>query len=165
MAVNIHMRIKCPSVLEGESQVKGHEKEIELVSYGWSMTQSGTTHAGEGGGSGKVTVQDLSFVKYVDKSSGGLMKLCCSGTPITEAKMTVRKAGDTKGSMPYVELTMKNCIVTSVTTGGAGEADRISETVTLNFSEFEYKYTPQDHKHGAGASDPAKWNIAKNCEA
>ncbi|HEY6881985.1 MAG TPA: type VI secretion system tube protein Hcp [Polyangiales bacterium] len=165
MAVNIHMKIKCPSLLEGESVVKGHEKEIECISYGWSMTQSATTHAGEGGGSGKVNVHDLSFVKYVDKSSGGLVKLCCAGTHINEAKLTVRKAADAKNSMPYVEIVMKNCIVTGVTTGAVGDSDRITETVTLNFAEFEYKYTPQDSKHGAGASDPAKWNIAKNCEA
>ena len=36
-------------------------------------------HTGGGGGSGKVNVQDLSFTKYVDKSSTDLMLFCCNG--------------------------------------------------------------------------------------
>lgn len=161
MAVNIHLSLKP---IEGESLHKKHEKEIECISWGWAMTQSGTTHSGEGGGSGKVNVQDVSIVKYIDKASGPLIKACCSGSPIKEAKLTIRKAATDKSSNPYVELTMKKCIITSVTTGGSGDSDRLTETITLNFAEFEYKYTPQDSQHGAGASAPTSWSIPQNGE-
>ena len=38
---------------------------------------------------------------------------------------------------------MKEVLVTSVSTGGSGGEDRLTENVTLNFAEFKVEYTPQ----------------------
>ncbi len=47
-----------------------YKDEIDvLVAWSWGAAQSGTTHVGSGGGAGKVSVQDLSITKYIDKSS------------------------------------------------------------------------------------------------
>ena len=79
--------------IEGESVDDVHAGEIDVISWGWGMSQSGTTHSGPGGGSGKVSVQDFSFIHYVDKASAILMKMCCNGKHFEEAKLVVRKAG------------------------------------------------------------------------
>ena len=119
MAVDMFMKIKT---IEGESTDKTHKKEIDVLAWSWGLSQSGTTHVGGGGGSGKVSVQDLSFTKYVDSSSNALILGCCSGEHYDEALLTVRKAG--KDPLEYIKITMKEVIVTSVTTGGSGEIGR-----------------------------------------
>lgn len=160
MAVDIFIKV---GDIEGESSDKKHGKEIDVLAWSWGMSQSGTTHMGGGGGSGKVNVQDLSFTKYVDASTHALMKACCDGTHYPEAKLTVRKAG--KDALEYIKLTLKEVIVTSVSTGGSGGEDRLTENVALNFAEFKLEYTPQKPD---GTGDSAKefaWNIAENAAA
>lgn len=124
------------------------------------MSQSGTTHAGTGGGAGKVNVQDLSLTKYVDKSSPVLMMAACTGKHYKEALLTVRKAGETP--LEYLKITMKEVIVSAVSTGGSGGEDRLTENVTLNFAEFKVEYKPQKADGTGDAAVEAVFHIAEN---
>ncbi|MEM7235046.1 MAG: type VI secretion system tube protein Hcp, partial [Planctomycetota bacterium] len=130
--------------LGGESMDKTHRDEIDVLSWSWGMSQSGTMHMGSGGGSGKVNIQDVSFTKYVDASTPNIMKSCCEGTHIPEALLTIRKAGGT--ALEYVTIKLHKVLISSVSTGGNGAEDRLTENVTLNFAKVEYMYQPQDEK-------------------
>src|SRR5436309_614292 len=55
--------------IEGESQDSKHKNEIDLESFSWGETQSGTHGAGGGGGAGKVSMQDFHFVMRVHTST------------------------------------------------------------------------------------------------
>jgi type VI secretion system secreted protein Hcp len=160
MAVDMFIKV---GDIEGESADKKHEKEIDVLAWSWGMSQSGTTHEGGGGGSGRVNVQDLSFTKYVDASTHALMKACCDGSHYGEAKLTVRKAGTT--ALEYIKITMKEVIVTAVSTGGSGGEDRLTENVTLNFAEFKLEYTPQKPDGSGDSAKEVAWNIAENAAA
>ena len=50
--------------------------EIELESWSWGETNSGTSQAGGGSGTGKVTMQDFHFVMKVNKASPKLILGC-----------------------------------------------------------------------------------------
>ena len=160
MAVDMFLKIDD---IEGESVDDVHAGEIDILSWSWGMSQSGTTHTGPGGGAGKVNVQDLSFVHYVDKSSANLMKMCCNGKHFEEATLVVRKAGEMP--LEYLIVTMKGGLISSVSTGGSGGEDRITENVTLNFSEFKTEYVPQMADGSGDASIIAGWSIAENVDA
>jgi type VI secretion system secreted protein Hcp len=157
----VDMFIKIDSV-KGEAQDDAHKDEIDVLAWSWGMSQSGTMHAGGGGGGGKVNVQDLSFTKYIDKSTSVLMEYCSNGKQYQEAKLTVRKAG---GDTPleYLIITMTDVIVTSVSTGGSGGEDRLTENVTLNFAAVKVDYQPQKPD---GSKDGGQikygWDIAAN---
>lgn len=158
MAVDMFMKIKG---VDGESLDKTHAKAVEVLAWSWGMSQSGTTHTGSGGGAGKVSVQDLSFTKYVDKASTVLIMGCCKGTHYDDAKLTVRKAGD--NPLEYLIITMKEVIITSVSTGGSGGEDRLTENVSLNFASFDVAYQPQSAKGAKeGGQVFAKFDISKN---
>lgn len=159
----VDMFIKIPSV-QGESKDKVHKGEIDVLAWSWGMSNSGTTHMGGGGGSGKVNVQDLSFTKYIDASSNALLKACCEGKHFDDATLVVRKAGGTP--VEYVVIKMEEVMVTSVSTGGSGGEDRLTENVTLNFAKFTYKYQEQDDK-GAKKGGTKDWayDIAGNAAA
>ena len=160
MAVDMFLKIDD---IEGESVDDVHAGEIDVLSWSWGMSQSGTTHSGPGGGAGKVNVQDLSFVHYVDKSSANLMKMCCNGKHFEEATLVVRKAGEMP--LEYMIITMKGGLISSVSTGGSGGEDRITENITLNFSEFKTEYVPQMADGSGDASVIVGWNIANNLDA
>ncbi len=146
--------------IDGESKDATHADEIDVLAWSWGMSQAASTHIGGGGGAGKANVQDISFTKYVDKSSPELMKACLTGRHITEATLVVRKAGDKP--LEYMTIKISDIIVSSVSTGGSGGEDRLTENVTLNFSQVDYKYIEQTDTGAEGAKPDVKWDIAKN---
>lgn len=159
MAVDMFMNINNKEVA-GESQDKVHAGEIDVLAWSWGMSNAGTQHTGGGGGAGKVNVQDLSFTKWVDSSSPALMLACCNGEHYPTCLLTVRKAG--KNPLEYIKITMSEVIITSVSTGGSGGEDRLTENVTLNFAKVTVDYTPQKSDGTADTDKTMTWNIAEN---
>lgn len=155
------MFIKIGDV-KGEAQDSTHGDEIDVLAWSWGMDQSGTMHQGGGGGGGKVSIHDLSYTQYMDKSIPPLMEYCSSGKQFEEAKLTIRKAG---GDAPveYYIITMKDVIVTSMSTGGSGGEDRLTVNTSLNFREVETEYQPQKSDGSKdGGAIKFGWNIAEN---
>ena len=156
----VDMFIKLDNVT-GESLDDKHKDEIDVLAWSWGMSQSGSSAMGGGGGAGKVHVNDLSLTKYVDKASATLMRMCCDGTHIDKGKLVVRKAGKTP--LEYIIVELKQVVITNVSSGGSHGEDRLTENVTLNFREFEYKYQKQK-ADGSPDGGPVtlNWNIAGN---
>ena len=163
MAVDMFIEFAAADKIEGETKdkVKISKKAIDILAWSWGMSQSGSFHSGGGGGAGKANVQDLSFTKYVDKSTPALMIALLKGSHLTQATLTVRKAGDTP--LEYIIITMKKLLVSSISTGGSGGEDRLTENSTLNFAEVEFSYSEQADKGAIqGAAKAIKWDIEKN---
>ena len=148
--------------IKGESRDKtqGKAGDIDILAWSWGMSQSGTTHSGGGGGAGKASFQDLSFTKYIDSSSNALMNALAKGSHIEKVTMMVRKAGE--GQQKYILMTMEEVLVTSISTGGSGGEDRLTENITLNFAKVNFGYKPQTEKGSVEAYKPFVWNIASN---
>ena len=126
------------------------------------MSNSGTTHTGGGGGTGIVNVQDISLTKYIDKSTPDLMLFTASGKHLTEIELLVRSACVECAPEPYFTLTMSDVIVSSVSTGGSGGEDRLTENVTFNFAKVEWCYTETLKDGSPGANVCFGWDIAGN---
>lgn len=157
MAVDIFLKLEG---IKGESQDDKYKEEIDVLAWSWGAAQSGTTHVGSGAGAGKVSVQDLSITKYIDKSSPTLFQHCCTGKHISKGKLIVRKAGDKP--LEYLTVDLEDVIVTHVSLGGSGGEDRLTENITLNFATFHVKYAMQNADGGKGKETEHKWHIAKN---
>ncbi len=161
MALDMFLDIK--GEIAGESQDKKHKNEIDILAWSWGCTQSGSFHTGGGGGAGKANFQDISVTKWIDKSSPILMQYCANGDHFDSALLTVRKAG--KVPLEYLKIEMKKVLVTSVSTGGSGGEDKLTENVTLNFREFKIMYVEQTPAGGEGAKPEFAWDIAANADA
>jgi type VI secretion system secreted protein Hcp len=161
LSAGVDMTLKIAGI-DGESLITGHEDEIDILSWSWGMSQAGTMHVGGGGGTGKVDIEDISLVKYVDKSSASLMLACASGAHLAEAVLTVRKSG--ANPLDYLVITMSPVLVTSVSTGGSSGEYRLTENITLNCSKIKVSYTPQKADGSADASVDFNWNIETNTE-
>jgi type VI secretion system secreted protein Hcp len=157
MAVDMFLKIET---IDGESVDKTHAKDIDILAWSWGLSNSGTTHQGMGGGSGKANFQDISVTKYVDASSHALLLACATGEHFTKAKLVVRKAGKTP--LEYILIEMEEVLITSVSTGGSGGEDRLTENISLNFAKIKFSYVPQTPTGGAGTPLPFTYNIAEN---
>jgi type VI secretion system secreted protein Hcp len=158
MAVDMFLKLDG---VDGESIDKEYAKCIDILSWTWGMSQTGTTHHGSGGGAGKVAVQDITITKYVDKSSLQLTSNSCSGKHIDKGSIYVRKAGGDK-PLTYIEIDMTEIIISSVAIAGTQSDDRIMETISLNFSKFAYTYYIQKDDGTGTKVGPISWDIAKN---
>jgi type VI secretion system secreted protein Hcp len=157
MATDMFLKIDD---IAGESVDSKHKDWIEVQSWSWGMSQTGSAHSGTGSGTGKVSVQDLSVVKYVDRATPNLMKMCCNGKHFKKAELRVRKAGG--DPLVYVKIELTDGIVSGVSSAGGTGDERLTETVTLNFATVRYEYTPQSNKGPGDGVVPMDWDIKKN---
>ena len=138
MAMTIFARI---GTIKGESQDARHKDEIDVLSWSWGVSQSSTAGHGAGGGAGKANFHDFTFTHHVDKASPLVMKACATGQHISDATITVRKAGN--GQQEYLIITMTDLIVTSVSTSVSAEGGTTIESVVLAFAKVDLEYKPQ----------------------
>jgi type VI secretion system secreted protein Hcp len=123
----------------------GHgTKTFEISGYAFATTStSGGPGLGGGGGEGKVKFNEFTITREVDQASPSLVLACANGTHFKEAMLHVRKAG---GS-PYLTITLKDVLISSYQVGGHGGGGELpQESLSLNFTKIEFKYTP--HKPG-----------------
>lgn len=158
-AVDMFLRL---GTLKGESLDKAHKDEIDILAWSWGSSNSSTTHMGGGGGEGKASVQDLAVTKFVDRSSPEILLHAMNGKHIPDALLTVRKAGTPP--LEYIKLELKDIIVTSVSTGGTGGEDRLTENVSLNFASFKLTYVPQSSTGVPLTPVTMSWNIVENVQ-
>jgi type VI secretion system secreted protein Hcp len=157
MAMDMFIQI---GTIKGESRDKVHKEKIDVLAWSWGMSNSGSAHMGGGAGAGKVNVQDLSITKYIDKSSTDLMLAACNGKHFPDATLIVRKAGEKP--VEYLKIKLTDVLITSVSTGGSGGEDRLTENVSLNFAKVKVDYTPQKQDGSADSTLSMGWDIAGN---
>jgi type VI secretion system secreted protein Hcp len=148
--------------IKGESPDDKHKGEIEVLSWSWGVTQSGTMAHGGGGGEGKANFNDFNFTHHIDKASPVLMKACATGEHIKEATITIRKAG--KGQQEFLIIKMNDIIITGVAPSGAGDGAATAEHVALQFAKVDLEYKPQKADGSLDAGVHFKYDIKGNKE-
>jgi len=145
----------------GESGDSKHKGEIDVESWSWGETQSGTHVGGGGGGAGKVSMQDFHFVMKMNKASPTLFLKCAGGDHIQKAVLTCRKAGGQQ--QEYLLITMSDLLVSSYQTGGSAHGDVVpTDQISLNFTKIELDYKEQDAKGNLQGATKAGWNVKEN---
>ena len=147
--------------IDGESSDAKHKNEIDLESWSFGATNSGSmAHAG-GGGSGKVKFADFHFVMKVNKSSPKLMLACASGEHIKKAILTCRKAG--KDQQEYLKFTFSDCLVSSFQQGGSSAGEIVpTDQISLNFAKIEQEYKAQKADGTLDGAVKAGWDLKQN---
>jgi type VI secretion system secreted protein Hcp len=159
MAADIFAKI---GDIKGESVDDKHKGEIDVLSWSWGVTQSGSMSHGGGGGEGKAHFNDFNFTHNVDKASPVLLKACATGEHIKEATLTVRKAG--KGQQEFLIIKMNDILITGVAPSGAGDGAATAEHVALQFAKVDLEYKPQKPDGSLDAGVHFKYDIKGNKE-
>lgn len=160
MAVDMFLKIDG---IKGESRDSKHKDEIEILSYSWGLSQSGTTAFGGGGGAGKVQFQDFHFTNAVSKASPSLFLKCATGEHIKEATLTVRKAGGEQQDFLIIKL--NDALVSSYQSGGSSGDNLPTDSVSINYAKIEYTYKEQKEDGSLGGDVSAGWDLKANKRA
>jgi type VI secretion system secreted protein Hcp len=144
--------------VKGESADKKHAGTIEIESFSWGVTNSGSHASGGGGGSGKASFQDLHLTTHVNKSSPLLMLACATGQHIKKAVLFARKQGGDQ--QDYYVITMSDLLVSSYQSGGSSGVP--TDQFSLNFTKIEYSYSPQKADGSLDTAVKGSWNVKEN---
>lgn len=136
----VDMFIKFDGV-DGESQDKNHQNWIDVLAWSWGLSS-------DGGGKSATCVQDISVTKWVDSASPQLTQSIPANTGFATAQLVVRTAGTS--ALEFLVYNMSDVKLTSVSTGGSGGEDRLTENVSFSFGELTGTYTPQNADGSAG---------------
>lgn len=123
-----------PTTFAGVLTMAGLPAPVQVLSYSWGVSNSGSTAVSGGAGAGKATVQDLQLTKHVDESSVALMRAVATGTHTANATFALCDPKDCAGTTTMT-YRLENILVSSVAQGAAG-AGTPTENVALNFSRF-----------------------------
>jgi type VI secretion system secreted protein Hcp len=158
MAANDYF-LKLAGII-GESSDSKHKGEIDVLSFSFGESLTGTHAAGGGGGAGKVQMSDFSFTARTSKASPQLFLHCAQGKHIKQAILTVRKAG--QAQQEYIKLKLTDVLISSFAIGSVEGDDRPSDTFALNFVKIAFDYFAQKADGSLDSSTYAGWDLKKN---
>ena len=160
MSVNYLLKIDGAQI-KGESSVIGYTDYMEIETFSWGATQTGTFAYGGGGGGGKTNMQDFHFTMKTNKASPKLMEACANGTAVTTATFVSLKAGG-KSPVVSIKVVMTDLLISSYQTGGqSGDDDIPSDQISLNFAKVAFTHTPQKKDGSSDASVDGGWDLKK----
>jgi type VI secretion system secreted protein Hcp len=148
--------------IKGESLDSKHKDEVEILSWSWGVSQSGTIAQGGGAGAGKANFNDFNFTHNVDKASPVLLKACATGEHIKEATISARKAG--KGQQEFLIIKMTDVLITSVNPSGSGDGAAFAESVAMQFAKVHLEYKARKADGSLDAGLHFKYDIKGNKE-
>ena len=144
--------------IPGESGDNKHMDEIQVLSFSFGESQSGTMAFGGGGGAGKVQMQDFHFMMNVNKASPKLFLSCASGEHIKSAILTARKAG--KDQQDYLVIKFTDILISQFQTNGDANANSLPvDSIAFNFSEIDIDYKVQNVDGTLGASTKTGYSL------
>lgn len=161
--------------IDGESAVKGHERETVVLSYEQSIdhpapplgTSSGTA-------AGRPTFSGVRFRKPLDKGSIPILLACAGGTVIRTARFAFRRPSTT---FDFYTVSLDSVLVTHIAqragvgtqyplsfdalSAGADSTGFLDE-VTLSCLKIQWEYVPVSSTGAPGPSVKGGWDLPAN---
>ncbi|WP_462327160.1 Hcp family type VI secretion system effector [Desulfobaculum sp.] len=147
--------------IDGESTVKGYEKQIEIYSFSHNFSQpTSPLRSSEGGGTtSRAQHGEFSVSKRTDLSTADLCKALWSGKHISEIVFTAcRMDGD--DVVAYLVVTMNDVVISNYNISGGG--DLPMETFSLNYGKIKYEYKKQKEAGGAEGTKAGMHDLETN---
>src|ERR1700735_4832781 len=138
--------------IKGEAKGDKFEHHIDVSSFSWGASNSGSAHTGGGAsGGGKGNIHDMSFTKTVDNASPTLFKLCYQGKHIKPGTFAVRKSAREE-KVEYQVYEIEEVYITNVSMGDATGNETPSESFSITFAKIKYTYKQQSETGGDQAT-------------
>ena len=128
--------------IDGESTVKGHEKEIEIFNFSETFRQSASSSLA-GGGAGKFTPGPIVFTKIQDKASIGLLRACAKGQHIPTVVITAVRLNTKGQAQDFYKITLKDVLVSAINEKASG--DSLVDEIQLVYDSARWEvFDPAD---------------------
>ena len=149
--------------IEGESTDSKHSKEIEILAYSHTISQSGTFDSGTGGGTtGRAGWHPFVFVAKTSKASPKLALASATGQHLASAVLTCRKAG--KDPQEFWQVHLKTVTVYAFKHGDVGDTTPPTplDVFALAYSQIQWQYKPQKPDGSLDSPVTAGYNLGTN---
>ncbi len=143
--------------IPGDVTADGHAGWIELSSFQWGVGRgiSAPTGGAQDRESSAPSVSDITVAKHTDMSSPKLLNEALQGEGQT---VQIDFCKTDKGNLEvYLSITLTNCMVSGFSMSSGG--DRPSESLSLNFTKVEYKFTGMGLDNSTGSPDTVTYDI------
>jgi type VI secretion system secreted protein Hcp len=145
----------------GDAKDSNHTGWLQLASYSFGCSNTGSAAYGGGMGTGKVSMQDFSFVPVGDSGGPDLFTKCCSGEHLGEGILELQKsAGSSK--LVFYKVTFTDLLVSSYGSHGSEGQDIPSNQVTFNFAKIKMEATAQNEDGSKGKTVTGGWDVKAN---
>lgn len=159
--------------IEGESTVKGHEKEIVILSYEQGV-EVATAGGGGGASSGRPRFSGVRIRKDVDKASIPMMLACASGQIQRQAIFSFRR---NPGGFVFYKVTLEEVTLTKLLQRAGTEAqyplsfealnsgDPIQgflDEATLTYARIRWEHRTQRANGSVGTTTNGGWDLRNN---
>ena len=145
--------------IKGESTNKGHEEWIDIDSFSWGVSNSGTVGIGGGASSGKPVFSPFSWTQLVDKSVPPMLGGVASGKHYPNATLDVQQAS-AKPAGVFFQMKFDDVLLTKLDIVGAG--DRPNVAGAFVYSKITMTYRPQKADGSLGAPVVGGWDLKGN---
>ena len=144
--------------IQGDATQQAHQNWTDIKSLSWNIERTMNTLAGAAANrEGKQpSVGHVTLTKISDRSTPKLITEAAAGQATKTAKIHLVTTGSP--GTTYLEFTLSNVLISSYTIGSSG--DRPSETITLDFTKIETKYTPTDAGNAGQSPVISSYDIA-----
>ncbi len=134
----LNLQTKRAGKVKGEGTTAGHTDDIEVRGMNWGVT------TGSAIGSTKATslrqYRHLVIVKGIDSASTPLMSALATNDVVTQAKLTLRKAGG--DALDYFTITLTNARIVQIDLA-VDDQGHPTETVAIAFTKVDVEYKRQ----------------------
>ena len=153
----IYVKYTSPNIT-GDVTTQGYAGQMEIQSFQWGIGRGVGSPTGASGNREASTpsVSEITLTKMLDQASGDLLKEAFSGAGKATAVIAMVRT-DGGGGVTYLEYTLTNVMLSgySISSGG----DRPSESISLNFTKIEAKFTPQKDDGTAGTPATVTYDL------
>lgn len=155
-AQEILIKISNPDI-EGESTLRGHEKEIVAIRYAQETTGCEQTNKG-GGGSCKVSSSSFAFDLPISKAVIGLKSALYKGTHIQKVEIFFRKPGNEP--FIYYKIILGDVLVSKMTDATNGTSNETQ--VQFSAGKYYWIYFSQSGTGQPGTPVTFGWDSKLN---
>lgn len=146
--------------IAGESADAKHRGEIDIESFGWSESQTGSgSQPGGGRSSERINAGSFQFSAYTSQASPRLFQACATGQRVKTAVLTVRN----RSGLEYMTWRLTDVSVRDYKIVGDTNRDaRTRDEFSLEFSRIEFEYRPVQPNGQPGQPVKAGWDAVQN---
>lgn len=143
-SANVAYELKIGSIA-GSSTAAGHVGWIDVGSFSWGVTNTGSTGGGTGSG-GKPVFQDLGWTQGIDTSIVPIFLGVANGTHYPTATLDVVRAGNDVTT--FFEMVFGTAVLTGLNVVGGGDLPMASASLDYNQVTMRYRAQRADGSYG-----------------
>ncbi|WP_207480959.1 Hcp family type VI secretion system effector [Arenibaculum pallidiluteum] len=145
--------------IQGDATQQNHKNWVDVSSMQFGVGRAISTPTGRAANreASEPSVSEITMTREMDKSSPLFFKEAVSGKSGKTVQIDLVTTGDPGDT--YMTYTLTDALVSSysVSANGSGQPQ---ESISLNFSKIELKYTPHDANHKPQAPVVSSYDLA-----